>query len=84
MVKREDSGGEPTLTPRQFKAALKALGLSQGRVAKLCGLHPRSAKRWAGGQRKVPPTVAIVIQLLLSGALTIEQLEGIASPKRKP
>jgi hypothetical protein len=72
------------VTPKQFKAALKALGLSQGRAAKLCGLHPRSAKRWAGGQRKVPEPVSIILRLLLSGALTIEQLESIAPPKRKP
>ena len=76
------------MTPRQFKAALKTLGLSQGRVAKLCGLHPRSAKRWAGGQRKVPEPVAIILRLLLAGALTVEQLESVSAtpsgPKRKP
>ena len=32
-----------TVTPKQFKAAIDALGLSQGRAAKLCGFHPRSA-----------------------------------------
>ena len=72
------------VTPRQFKAALKTLGLSQGRAAKLCGVHPRSAKRWAGGQRKVPAPVAIILRLLLAGELTVQQLESIAPPKRKP
>ena len=74
---------ELTLTPRQFKMAIRALGLSQARAAKLCGYYPGTAKKWAGGARKVPAPVAIILRLMLAGELTAEQLENIAPPKRK-
>ena len=47
-----------TLTPRQFKAAIRALGLSQGQAARLCGYYPGTPKKWASGGRKVPEPVA--------------------------
>lgn len=71
------------MTPRQFKAAINELGLSQGRAAKLCGFHARTAKRWAGGQRKVPETVAIVLRLMLAGVLTVDQLASAAEKPAK-
>ena len=40
-----------TLTPRQFKAAIRALGLSQARAAMLCGCIP-------GLQRNGPAAAA--------------------------
>jgi hypothetical protein len=73
-----------TLTSRQFKMAIRSLGLSQGRAARLCGYYPGTAKKWASGGRKVPEPVAIILRLLLAGELTVEQLENIAPPKRKP
>jgi DNA-binding transcriptional regulator YiaG len=77
-----DSAGELTLTPRQFKASIKALGLSQGRAARLCGFHGSTAKKWASGARKVPEPVAIMLRLLQSGELTVEQLESVAKPAK--
>ena len=66
-----------TLTPRQFKAAIRALGLSQGQAARLCGYYPGTAKKWASGGRKVPAPVAIILRLMLAGELTVEQLESV-------
>ena len=65
------------MTPRQFKAAIRALGLSQGQAARLCGYYPGTAKKWAGGGRKVPAPVAIILRLMLAGELTVEQLESV-------
>jgi hypothetical protein len=75
--------GGPILTPQQFKAAIKALELSQGRAARLCGYYPGTAKKWASGGRKVPELVAIVLRLMQSGVLTAEHLESAAKPKAK-
>jgi hypothetical protein len=72
-----------TVTPKHFKATIDKLGLSQGRAAKLCGFHAGTAKRWAGGQRKVPEAVAIILRLMLAGILTVEQLESVASQPTK-
>ena len=74
-----------TLTPRQFKMAIRSLGLSQGRAARLCGYYPGTAKKWASGGRKVPEPVAIILRLMLASILTVEHLESVsAKPKRKP
>lgn len=81
MIVNNSAGGR-TLTPRQFKAAIKALGLSQGRAAKLCGYYSGTAKKWASGGRKVPEPVAILLRLMLDGTLTVEQLESAADPIR--
>ena len=83
MIVNDSSG--LTLTPSQFKRAIRALGLSQGRAAKLCGYYPGTAKKWASGGRKVPEPVAIILQLLQAGVLTVKQLESVApaKPKRK-
>ena len=69
------------MTPRQFKAAIRALGLSQGHAARLCGYYPGTAKKWASGGRKVPAPVAIILRLMLAGELTIEQLERVGARK---
>ena len=67
------------MTPRQFKAAIRALGLSQGQAARLC--YPGIAKKWASGGRKVPAPVAIILRLMLAGELTVEQLERVGARK---
>jgi hypothetical protein len=73
-------GGE--MTPGQYKAAIRALRLSQGRSAKLCGFHPGTAKRWASGGRKVPEPVSILLRLMQAGKITVEDIEQ-AKGKRK-
>jgi DNA-binding transcriptional regulator YiaG len=82
MLQVNDSGRGRTVTPKQFKAAIEALGLSQGRAARLCGFHARTAKRWAGGQRKVPEPVSILLRLMQAGKISIEDIE-LTKAKRK-
>jgi DNA-binding transcriptional regulator YiaG len=77
-----DSAMGPPMTPRQFKASITALGLSQGRTARLCGYYPGTAKKWASGGRKVPETVAIILRLMQAGVLTVAHLESAAKPTR--
>lgn len=62
-----------TMTPRQYRAALGQLGLSQQAAGKLFGASGRSGQNWVV---KGPPTmVAILIRLLLEGVITQEQIE---------
>ena len=65
------------MTPKQFQAAIDRLGLSQVRAAKLFGADPRTARRWALGERDVPECVAIVLRLLLAGKITVDDVEGL-------
>ena len=64
----------------EFRATLDALGLAQGRVAQLFGVGPRSVRRWQHGDRRIPHGVGIVLRLLATGVITIDQVEQAAIP----
>lgn len=60
------------MTPADFKAARKALGLSaRGMAAALSGaapnpLAPRTIRRWEAGDSPIPATVTVLIPRLLT------------------
>ena len=58
------------MTAKQFQAAIDRLGLPQVGAAKLVGADPRTARRWALGERSVPEPVAIILRLMLAGKIT--------------
>ena len=64
----------------EFSAALKKLGFPQNRVAKLFGVSCRHIRRWQHGDRTVPRAVRLVINLLVAGAILIDQVEQAADP----
>ena len=66
--------------PTEFGAAFTTLGLPQNRVAKLFGVSCRHIRRWQHGNRTVPRAVRLVINLLVAGAISIDQAEGAAGP----
>lgn len=64
------------MTAKQFQAAIDRLGLSQVGAARLFGADPRTARRWALGERSIPEPVAILLRLMLSGKLTTDDIEA--------
>jgi transcriptional regulator with XRE-family HTH domain len=64
------------VTHQQFRSALARLGLSQARAAQLVGADERTGRRWALGERSVPQSVAVLLQLLLAGKITIADIEA--------
>src|SRR5262249_47209060 len=62
----------------EFGATLGELGLPQLRVAKLFGISSRHVRRWQRGDRRVPRAVGLVINLLVTGAVSIDQVEQAA------
>lgn len=65
------------MTANQFRAALGRLELSQLGVARLFGADGRTARRWALGERSIPPTVEILLRLLVAGKITAEDIEAM-------
>ena len=63
------------MTAKQFQAAIDRLGMSQVGAARLVGADPRTARRWALGERDVPECVAILLRLMLAGKMTAEDIE---------
>ena len=62
------------MTAKQFQAAIDRLGLSQVGAAKLVGADPRTARRWALGERSVPESVAIILRLMLAGKISVDDI----------
>jgi len=42
------------MTPTQYRAAIKLLGLSQVKAGKFLGVNERTSRRWALGEYDVP------------------------------
>jgi hypothetical protein len=63
----------------EFRETLGALGLPQHHVARLFTVTPRAVRRWQRGDRHIPCGVSIVLRLLATGAVTIDQIEQAAA-----
>lgn len=66
------------MTAKQFQAAIDRLGLSQVGAARLFGSDPRTARRWALGERSIPEPVAILLRLMLAGIITADDIKGVS------
>lgn len=64
------------MTPNQYRAAISKLGLSQQGAATLFGVSLRTSQNWALGDYPVPDVYAKLLRLLLSGKITIQDVEG--------
>jgi hypothetical protein len=62
------------MTPAQYKKAIASLGLSQRVAGTLFSVDERTSRRWALGERPIPPCVAIVLRLLASGKVTMDDV----------
>jgi DNA-binding transcriptional regulator YiaG len=61
------------MTTDDYRAAIEALGLSQVAASKLLGVDERTSRRWATGERDVPPPAARFLQYLIATRKTGEQ-----------
>lgn len=62
------------MTPTQFKKALSDLHLNSMDAASILQCADRSVRRWAAGDRAIPPTVAILLRLLLGGRISRQDI----------
>jgi hypothetical protein len=65
------------MTSKQYQAALDRLKLSQLGAARLFGADGRTSRRWASGERSVPPQIAILLKLMLAGKITPKDIEAV-------
>ena len=54
------------MTPKQYKAALKTIGISNYKAAPWLGIALRTAQNYASGERPVPATLARLLRLVIS------------------
>lgn len=60
-----------------FRSQMAALGMSQARLVRLLNLNKDTVSRWAVGEREPPRAVMLLLRLIESGRVTIEELEGL-------
>ena len=52
------------MTPAELRTALPALGLTQVGFARLARVDPRTVRKWAAGDSRIPGPVVVLIELL--------------------
>ena len=60
------------MTTNEYRAALEDLELTQVDAGNLFGVGPRSARRWALGEARVPLAVAMMLRLMLNKTLVFD------------
>jgi hypothetical protein len=70
------------MTFREYRAALRQLGMTQARAAKFFALDPRTSRRFATGESPVPRPIALCLWLL-TGALAGTP-DGLAGFETEP
>ena len=69
-----------TAATTEFAAALDTLNIPQSRAAKIFHVSARHIRRWRSGARCPPPSVAVVVRLMLMGKVKIADVEQAAVP----
>jgi len=54
-----------TMSPQQFRHALRRLGLNQVRAAERLGVNARTVRRWVAGDSRIPESVSLLLELWL-------------------
>jgi DNA-binding transcriptional regulator YiaG len=54
------------MTPDEYRETIERLGLSQVRAALLLGVDERTSRRWAIGERDIPPPAERFLRYLIA------------------
>ena len=63
------------MTPNQYRAAIKVLGLSQHRAGDFLGIGHRTSQGYALGEQSVPEHIAKLLRLMIKLELKPEDVE---------
>jgi DNA-binding transcriptional regulator YiaG len=65
-----------TMTADEIRLALMRLDMTQGALAALVGVDPRTVRAWIAGARPMPLAAAIVLRLLARGRIGVADIEA--------
>lgn len=65
------------MTPKAYRETLASLGLSQARLGRLLRADKATPNRWATGAVAVPRAVELLLLLLASGRVTLDEIEAL-------
>lgn len=61
------------MTADQYRDTIETLGLTQNGAARLLGVDERTSRRWALGERDIPPPADRFLRYLIATKRTGEQ-----------
>ena len=61
------------MTPVEYREVIEGLGLSQIAASRLLGVDARTSRRWASGERDIPPPAVRFLRYLIATKKTGEQ-----------
>jgi hypothetical protein len=62
------------MTPTQYKAAIKSIGLSQQRAGDWLGIGRRTSQGYALGETRIPEPIAKLLRLMIKLKLKPEDI----------
>jgi hypothetical protein len=65
------------MTNLEYRAAIAALGLSQGGAARLLGVDQRTSARWALAEREIPEPVSRFLRFLVAAKIKPERVMSL-------
>lgn len=71
------------MTAKQYRDALDSLELSQMDAAKFFGVAPRSSRRWALDEARIPEAVAKALRYMVEHKLTPDEFSPNWFKKRR-
>ena len=63
------------MTPKQYRAAIEALGLSQVKAGAFLEVGARTSRRWALGEARIPEAVALLLRLMIKLKINPEDVK---------
>lgn len=66
------------MTADEFRIGIEKLGISQRRFAEIAGIPERSMRRWLAGDNDVPVVVAVLLSLLVSRKLDLDDVARVS------
>ena len=64
------------MNSKQYREALDKLKMTQLAAAQLFDIGPRTSRRWALDEARIPTPVAILLRLLLKKRIKLEDIEA--------
>jgi plasmid maintenance system antidote protein VapI len=70
---------DPIMTGEQLDKSLPKIGFNQSSFSRALKVQDRTVRRWISGENEVPPTVALLVNLMLATDHTADDLKPVAS-----
>lgn len=65
------------MTSTEYREVLAALSLTQSGAARLLGVDARTSRRWANGERDIPPPAERFLRFLLAAKISPDRVMNL-------